>query len=295
MRRFDEVIDYLRNFSVYGTIMDLGDVLEILIIALLVYYVLVWMKATRAWTLLKGLIVIGGFLFIASIFKMNTILWMAQNVLGIAVTALVVILQPELRKALEELGRKNILTNIIPSTVRSYEGFSEETVREIVKACMEMGKVRTGALIVIEKSVSLQDYVRTGIDVDGLVTNQLLINIFEKNTPLHDGAVIVRGNRVVAATCYLPLSDNLALSKELGTRHRAGVGISEVSDSITVIVSEETGRVSVAYEGELSRNLDAENLRTFLMHNMRTGDEENKTKRKGRNRAKNADSEEINK
>ncbi|MBP3204482.1 MAG: diadenylate cyclase CdaA [Lachnospiraceae bacterium] len=295
MRRFDEVIDYLRNFSVYGTIMDLGDVLEILIIALLVYYVLVWMKATRAWTLLKGLIVIGGFLFIASIFKMNTILWMAQNVLGIAVTALVVILQPELRKALEELGRKNILTNIIPSTVRSYEGFSEETVREIVKACMEMGKVRTGALIVIEKSVSLQDYVRTGIDVDGLVTNQLLINIFEKNTPLHDGAVIVRGNRVVAATCYLPLSDNLALSKELGTRHRAGVGISEVSDSITVIVSEETGRVSVAYEGELSRNLDAENLRTFLMHNMRTGDEENKTKRKGRNRAKDADSEEINK
>ena len=275
--------------------MDLGDVLEILIIALLVYYVLVWMKATRAWTLLKGLIVIGGFLFIASIFKMNTILWMAQNVLGIAVTALVVILQPELRKALEELGRKNILTNIIPSTVRSYEGFSEETVREIVKACMEMGKVRTGALIVIEKSVSLQDYVRTGIDVDGLVTNQLLINIFEKNTPLHDGAVIVRGNRVVAATCYLPLSDNLALSKELGTRHRAGVGISEVSDSITVIVSEETGRVSVAYEGELSRNLDAENLRTFLMHNMRTGDEENKTKRKGRNRAKDADSEEINK
>ena len=295
MRRFDEVIDYLRNFSVYGTIMDLGDVLVILIIALLVYYVLVWMKATRAWTLLKGLIVIGGFLFIASIFKMNTILWMAQNVLGIAVTALVVILQPELRKALEELGRKNILTNIIPSTVRSYEGFSEETVREIVKACMEMGKVRTGALIVIEKSVSLQDYVRTGIDVDGLVTNQLLINIFEKNTPLHDGAVIVRGNRVVAATCYLPLSDNLALSKELGTRHRAGVGISEVSDSITVIVSEETGRVSVAYEGELSRNLDAENLRTFLMHNMRTGDEENKTKRKGRNRAKDADSEEINK
>ena len=177
MRRFDEVIEYLRNFSVYGTIMDLGDVLEILIIALLVYYVLVWMQATRAWTLLKGLIVIGGFLLIASVFKMNTILWMAQNVLGIAVTALVVILQPEMRKALEELGRKNILTSIIPSSVRVNEGFSEETVREIVKACMEMGKVRTGALIVIEKNVSLQDYVRTGIDVDGLVTNQLLINI----------------------------------------------------------------------------------------------------------------------
>lgn len=286
MRRFDEIIEYLRNFSIYGTIMDLGDVLEILIIALLVYYVLVWMKATRAWTLLKGLIVICGFLLLASLFKMNTILWMAQNVLGFAVTALVVILQPELRRALEELGRKNILTSIIPDSVNREIGFSEETVREIVKACMEMGKVRTGALIVIEKNVSLGNYERTGIDIDGLVTNQLLINIFEKDTPLHDGAVIIRGNRIVSATCYLPLSDNLSLSKELGTRHRAGVGISEVSDSVTVIVSEETGKVSVAYEGELNRNLDAESLRTVLMQNMKMDTEDNKPKRKGRNRTK---------
>ncbi len=286
MRRFDEMIEYVRNFTIYGTIMDLGDVLEILIIALLVYYVLVWMKATRAWTLLKGIIVICVFLLIASLFKMNTILWMAQNVLGIAVTALVVILQPELRRALEELGRKNILSSIIPDSVKREEGFSEETIREIVKACMEMGKVRTGALIVIEKNVSLENYERTGIDIDGLVTNQLLINIFEKNTPLHDGAVIIRGNRIVSATCYLPLSDNLALSKELGTRHRAGVGISEATDSVTVIVSEETGKVSVAYEGELNRNLDAETLRTVLMQNMKMDTEENKPKRKGRNKAK---------
>lgn len=291
MRQFDKIVEYLRNFSIYGTIMDLGDVLEILIIALLVYYVLVWMKATRAWTLLKGLIVICVFLLLASLFKMNTILWMAQNILGFAITALVVILQPELRKALEELGKKNILTSVIPfdSGKKEDDTFSRKTINEIVKACVEMGKVRTGALIVIEQKVSLKDYERTGIDVDGLVTNQLLINIFEHNTPLHDGAVIIRGNRIVSATCYLPLSDNLALSKELGTRHRAGVGISEVTDSLTVIVSEETGKISVAYEGKLSRNLDAEGLKGYLQQILNMNNEENnpKRKRKGKGKAKN--------
>jgi len=291
MQWFDRVVEYLRNFSIYGTIMDLGDVLEILIIALLVYYVLVWMKATRAWTLLKGLIVIAVFLLLASIFKMTTILWIAQNVLGFAVTALVVILQPELRKALEELGKKNIIGSMISfdSGKKEEDTYSEKTINEIVKACVEMGKVRTGALIVIEKQVSLNDYERTGIDVDGLVTNQLLINIFEHNTPLHDGAVIVRGNRITSATCYLPLSDNLALSKDLGTRHRAGVGISEVTDSVTVIVSEETGKISVAYEGNLKRSLDGDALRGFLMKTLLKTVEENKPKRKwkGRNRAKN--------
>lgn len=291
MRQFDKIVEYLRNFSIYGTIMDLGDVLEILIIALLVYYVLVWMKATRAWTLLKGLIVICVFLLLASLFKMNTILWMAQNILGFAITALVVILQPELRKALEELGKKNILTSVIPfdSGKKEDDTFSRKTINEIVKACVEMGKVRTGALIVIEQKVSLKDYERTGIDVDGLVTNQLLINIFEHNTPLHDGAVIIRGNRIVSATCYLPLSDNLALSKELGTRHRAGVGISEVTDSLTVIVSEETGKISVAYEGKLSRNLDAEGLKGYLQQILNMNNEENnpKRKRKGKGKEKN--------
>lgn len=290
MQQFDGIVEYLRNFSIYGTLMDLGDVLEILIIALLVYYVLVWMKATRAWTLLKGLIVICVFLLLASLFHMNTILWMAQNVLGFAITALVVILQPELRRALEELGKKNILASVIPfdNGKKEEEAFSEKTINEITKACVEMGKVRTGALIVIEQQVSLRDYERTGIDVDGLVTNQLLINIFEHNTPLHDGAVIIRGNRITSATCYLPLSDNLALSKELGTRHRAGVGISEVTDSVTVIVSEETGKISVAYEGELNRNLDAESLRACLKQILNRNGEENKPKRrrKGWNRSK---------
>ena len=236
MQLGDKLAEYIKNFSSYRTTMDFGDVAEILIIAVLLYYALVWMKTTRAWVLLKGLVVILIFLLLAYFFRMTTILWMAQNVLGFAVTALIVVLQPELRKALEELGKKNIISSVLPfdNNHRVDEGFSEKTINEITKACVEMGKVKTGALIVIEQKVSLRDYERTGIDVDGIVTSQLLINIFEHNTPLHDGAVIVRGNRVASATCYLPLSDNLGLSKELGTRHRAGVGISEVTDSMTV-------------------------------------------------------------
>lgn len=289
MQWFDTVVEYVKNFDIHMTNMGLSDVLEILIIALLVYYVLVWMKATRAWTLLKGIIVIGIFLLLASFLKLDNILWMVQHVLGFAVTALVVILQPELRKALEELGKKNILSSVIPFDLsRREEVFSEKTIGEITKACVEMGKVRTGALIVIEQQVSLRDYERTGIEVDGIVTSQLLINIFEHNTPLHDGAVIVRGNRIVSATCYLPLSDNLALSKELGTRHRAGVGISEVTDSLTLIVSEETGKISAAYEGELNRNLDAEALKACMQKILNKNSEESKPKPKwkGRSRSK---------
>ena len=290
MQLWDKLAEYAKNFSSYRTTMDFGDVAEILIIAVLLYYTLVWMKTTRAWILLKGLIVILAFLLLAYFFRMTTILWMAQNVLGFAVTALIVVLQPELRKALEELGKKNIISSVLPfdNSHRVNEEFSEKTINEITKACVEMGKVRTGALIVIEQKVSLRDYERTGIDVDGIVTSQLLINIFEHNTPLHDGAVIIQGNRVVSATCYLTLSDNLGLSKELGTRHRAGVGISEITDSLTIIVSEETGKISVAYEGELERNLDADSLRDRMHKILNNPVEEHKNLRiwKGRSRDK---------
>ncbi len=290
MQLWDKLAEYAKSFSIYRTTIDFGDVAEILIIAVLLYYTLVWMKTTRAWILLKGLVVILVFLLLAYCFRMTTILWMAQNVLGFAVTALIVVLQPELRKALEELGKKNIISSVLPfdNSHRVNEEFSEKTINEITKACVEMGKVRTGALIVIEQKVSLRDYERTGIDVDGIVTSQLLINIFEHNTPLHDGAVIIQGNRVVSATCYLPLSDNLGLSKELGTRHRAGVGISEITDSLTIIVSEETGKISVAYEGELERNLDADSLRDRMHKILNNPVEEHKNLRiwKGRSRDK---------
>lgn len=238
------------------------DIVEIIILSFLVYQMILWIKNTHAWSLLKGLIVILVFILLTAVFNMTTILWIAQNVLSLAVIAIVVVLQPELRRALEQLGRTNFFASLMPfDNTKSSRGlFSDKTMQEIIKACYEMGKVRTGALIVIEQNQSLAPYERTGIEVDALLSSQLLINIFEHNTPLHDGAVIVRGDRVVSATCYLPLSDNMGLSKELGTRHRAGVGISEVTDSLTVIVSEETGYVSVAYEGELYRNLNSEEL-----------------------------------
>lgn len=242
------------------------DVVEIIILTFLSYEILVWIKNTRAWALLKGVLVIAVFVLIAALFRMNTIVWIVTNVFNIAAIAIVVMLQPELRKAMEELGQKNLFVSIFPlDSSKSEEGrFSDRTINEIVKASVEMGKAKTGALIVIEQEQPLGEFERTGIDVDAIVTSQLLINIFEHNTPLHDGAVIVRGNRVVSATCYLPLSDNMALSKELGTRHRAGVGISEVTDSLTVIVSEENGKISVAYNGQLERGLDAERLRIRL-------------------------------
>ncbi len=244
-----------------------SDIVEILILSFLIYNILVWIKNTRAWSLLKSVIVIAVFILIAARFEMNTILWIVNNLLGVVATAVVVILQPELRKAVDELGRKNIISSLFPFEVgrNMAEGrFSDKTINEIAKACVEMGKVKTGALIVVEQDQSLAEYERTGIDVDGIITSQLLINIFEHNTPLHDGAVIVRGNRITSATCYLPLSDNMMLSKELGTRHRAGVGISEVTDSMTVIVSEETGKISVAYEGALTRGVSGEELKDKL-------------------------------
>ena len=240
------------------------DIFEIIIIAFLIYNILVWIKNTRAWTLFKGLIMIFVFIMLAAVFQMNTILWLVEKALNVGMIALVIVFQPELRRALEQLGRKNFFTAWFDFGGTEEAVISEKTINELVKACFEMGKVKTGALVVIEDTVVLSEYERTGIPVDALLTSQLLINIFEKNTPLHDGAVIVRGNRVAAATCYLPLSDNMGLSKELGTRHRAAVGISEVSDSLTIVVSEETGNISVALGGKIARELDQEQLKDYL-------------------------------
>ena len=269
--------------------MDLANAVEIFIVAFLIYHILIWIKNTRAWSLLKGLVIILVFWMIAAYFRMNTILWLGENILGFAVTAMIVILQPELRKALEELGNKEIISNVLPfaGNKREEGEFSAKTINEIVKACVEMGKVRTGALIVIECKQPLGEFERTGIDVDALVSSQLLINIFEHNTPLHDGAVIVRGNRVASATCYLPLSDNLNLDKNLGTRHRAGLGVSEATDAVTVIVSEETGKISLAYKGALERNLDGERLKERLeMALPGVAEEEKKTRKIFRGRSK---------
>ena len=260
------VWNYINQYVAFNTI-HWNDLLDIIILSFLLYEIMVWIKKTRAWVLLKGFAVLLVFIFVAWAFRLNTILWLGKNIFSLGITALVIVFQPELRKALEQLGRQNIISSVFSfdSAKESEARFSDKTVNELIKAVFEMAKVKTGALIVIEKKTPLNEYERTGITLDSVITSQLLINIFEKNTPLHDGAVIIRGDRIVSATCYLPLSDNLFLSKELGTRHRAAVGISEVTDSLTIVVSEETGAVSVAMEGDIKRNLNQDDLRAQLV------------------------------
>lgn len=242
------------------------DAVEILIITFLFYQIVLWIKNTKAWMLLRGILVVALFILVAAIFKMYTILWIAQNSLLVMATAVVIIFQPELRRALEKLGEKQFVPNMVALDKRGKDNvrFSQKTIDGIVEASFAMGAVKTGALIVVEQAIMLTEYESTGIALDCIVSPQVLINIFEHNTPLHDGAIIVRGDRIVSATCYLPLSDNMGISKELGTRHRAAVGMSEVSDALIITVSEETGYVSVAMGGQLVRNVTPEYLKKRL-------------------------------
>lgn len=255
--------DFFKN--IYFPHIQFLDILEILVITIVIYYVMIWFKNSRAWTLFKGIFVLAIFWLIAGVFQLNTILWIFRNTISVGIIALIIIFQPELRKALEQLGQRNFITGLLDNTSgEKRERFTSKTANELIKATFEMAKYKTGALIVIEQNVPLGEFERTGIPIDAAVSSQLLVNIFEHNTPLHDGAVIVRNNRILAATCYLPLSDNMDINKELGTRHRAAIGISEVSDSMTIIVSEETGDVSVAAAGQIYRGLDQDGLRKKL-------------------------------
>lgn len=242
------------------------DAVEILILAIVIYHIAIWVRNTRAWMLMKGLALLVLVALLAAVFQLNVILWLFEKTIGVGVTLLLIVFQPELRHALEQLGQKKIINkfNFFDDPKEKNERFSDKTIDNIIKAVYNMAKTKTGALIVIEKDVVLSEYERGGISLDSNISSELIMNIFEHNTPLHDGAVLIRGNRIVSATCYLPLSDNLSLSKELGTRHRAGVGISEVSDSLTIIVSEETGKVSIAIGGKITRNINADSLRKRL-------------------------------
>lgn len=251
--------------GIYLPEIHITDVVEVLILTFLIYQVIIWIKNTKAWMLLKGIIVLAAFILLATLFQMHTILYIAKNAVAVMATAAVVVFQPELRRALEKIGEKKFLSSVVPfESYRERERFSEETMEGIIDACFNMGRVKTGALIVVERAIHLTEYESTGIRMDCLVSMQVLINIFEHNTPLHDGAIIVRGDRIVSATCYLPLSDNMGLSKELGTRHRAAVGMSEVSDALVIAVSEETGAVSAACGGRLSRDITRDELRSYL-------------------------------
>ncbi|MCR5684979.1 MAG: diadenylate cyclase CdaA [Lachnospiraceae bacterium] len=253
------------------------NAIEIVLIAVVVYYIIEWIKNNKVLVILKGMLVLLLFYMVASILEFDVIKWIFQNALGLSITALIILFQPELRKGLEQLGKRNIVT---PFLSQDENVFTDHTVDELVDAVFSLAKERTGALIVIERSVKLDEAESTGISLDAKISSELIMNIFQNKFPLHDGAIIIRGNRVAAATCYLPLSENYSLSKDLGTRHRAAVGISEVSDSVTIVVSEETGGISIAENGELTRRVGRELLYDRLKELQNSTDEQDKKVRK---------------
>ncbi len=253
------------------------DIVQIILIAWFVYHLILWFKDTRSYSLLKGILFVLAFVIIANVFKMDTIMWLIQNLSVVAITAVIIIFQPELRKVLERMGHRNPFTSLF--LFGKYGGeypkrFSDASLNEILRSVYDMAEMKTGALIVLEQDVKLDEYAQTGIGIDAAISSQLLSNIFEHNTPLHDGAVVIRDDRIVAATCYLPLSENRDINKKLGTRHRAGLGISEMSDCFTIIVSEETGNVAYAQDGRLVTGVGLSDLREKLHQIQRIGNSE---------------------
>lgn len=240
-----------------------SDILDILIIAIIIYEILVWVRRTKAWTLLKGIGVLILFWGLARVLQLNMSMWIVEKTLSVGILAVIIIFQPELRRGLERLGRAGFIKKLFPAETTQI--FTEESAAELCRAMRAMSEARTGALIAIEENDELTEFVQTGIPVDGKISAELLINIFEKNTPLHDGAVIIRQGRVDSATCYLPLSKDQSISKELGTRHRAAIGLSEVTDSKIFVVSEETGQLSMAHNGHIFRNISDDFIRRELL------------------------------
>ena len=271
MEVFKSIFDSLGITEFARPSLGITDILDILLVAYIIYKIIFWIKETRAWVLFKGILVIFALAAVATLLKLNTILWILSNTISVGIIAVIVVFQPELRKALEQLGKGKFFSYFTRGTDETDDKATQRTVDEIVKAADKMGSVKTGALILIEQEVPLGDLERTGIPIDAIVSSQLLINIFEHNTPLHDGAVIVRRKRVAAATCFLPLTDSNEISMELGTRHRAAIGASEVSDAYVSVVSEETGAISLARGGVLYRNLTPEQLRNMISQSRKDG------------------------
>lgn len=263
--------DMFDNFAGYIGLNDplsiIRTIIDISVVAWVVYKIIILVKETRAWQLIKGILFILVATELSRLLGLSTIYFIHSNLLSVMAIGAIVLFQPELRRALEQIGR---------STFRDIFNFDEENARiqvtaiieEIVKACTELSSNYTGALIVIERGTKIGEIINTGTKLESNVSSELLINLFVPDTPLHDGAVIIRDNRIKAAACFLPLTDNPNLSKELGTRHRAALGITEVSDSIAVVVSEESGKISFALNGGLTRNLTPDTLRKALNKNL---------------------------
>ncbi len=248
---------FLNNFSLLDYVISITD---IFLVWFVFYKLLQIIKGTKAVQLLRGILLIVVGRFASEVIGLNTLSYLLENVMTWGVLAVIIIFQPELRRALEQLGRGRFFTR----TNFQEENVQEQTIEAIIKSTAYMAKRRIGALLSIERETGLNDYIETGIRMDSRISSELLINVFIPNTPLHDGAVILQNGTVAAAACYLPLSESPFVSKELGTRHRAALGISEVTDSLTIVVSEETGSISLTKNGELYRNLSIEELQNML-------------------------------
>lgn len=240
---------------------DWRTIIDIAVVAIVLYQLIMLVKGTRAVQLLKGILVLLVLSNVTQYLELATMTWLLDRVWSMLFIALPVVFQPELRRALEQIGRGKFFVRH-PQSVGSEAML--QVVDELVRCTQVLSKNRIGALIAIERTTGLQNYIETGLKIDGVVSSEFLLNVFIPNTPLHDGAVIIRNERVAAAGCFLPLSESPTIQKELGTRHRAAIGLSEVSDSIVVVVSEETGSISVALDGVLTRFLDEKSLKELL-------------------------------
>jgi uncharacterized protein (TIGR00159 family) len=243
---------------------DLRAILDILAVTVIIYWLLWVVQGTRATQLIRGVVILLALgYFLATALDLTTLNWILSRTWPALIVAIPVIFQPELRRALEQLGHTSAWLRTPFPTASDIE-VMERTVDEIVRAAAQLARQRYGALIVIERETGLQDYADRGVPIDAYLTRQLLINIFYPNSPLHDAAVIIRGDRIVAASVVLPLTDNVSATGQLGTRHRAAIGVTEDSDALAIVVSEETGQISVAHNGRLIRNLDQDRLRRVL-------------------------------
>ncbi len=253
-------MQFLDVLSKYIQIIRINDLIDIVIVSFLVYYLIKLIRETRAMQLFKGLLFIFAVFLISSILKLTALNYILASTIQIGLFALVVIFQPELRNMLERLGRFNVLSNIISSSDDEKIKQTETAINAVASAAGNMSRTKTGALMVLERETKLGEYLSTGTLLNADISDRLLINIFVHNTPLHDGAVIIRGDKIITAACVLPLSANTNISPDLGTRHRAALGLSETTDSVVVVVSEETGKISIAMNGTLTRNLTQEGL-----------------------------------
>ncbi|QZA33176.1 diadenylate cyclase CdaA [Hydrogenibacillus sp. N12] len=252
------------------------DAVDIVLVAAVIYYLILLVRGTRAMQLVKGLVVIVGIWLVSSVLGLSTLRWLVSQAFSLGVVAVLVLFQPELRRALEHLGSGQMFRR---RGFRREGAVGEETVEAILQAADYLSKRRIGALIAVERDVGLKEYIETGVPLGATVTKELLIQLFIPNTPLHDGAAIIVGDAVAAASCYLPLTENPAIHQSLGTRHRAAIGLSEATDAVVVVVSEETGDVSVAVGGHLARGLGAEALRALLMETFELGDDKRAERR----------------